>query len=226
MTRLEKLRTRGHWDIAVHPSIFKKARVEAPLMLEPIIRRSHVLLRGWDFPHVHPSPLDYGQDWVGQGIEWEHHIEQWRLYQSGLFSYVSGFWLDWNDQSSGFRQISLPEEPILSVRDVIYRFTELFEFAFRLSGTEVGGEVTVIEGSLKKLSGRELWFDPGQGAHFMYPRRTQMEEWPFRRDVTAAELANRGREIALEEAQKLFARFNWDASISVLRSHQETMGAG
>jgi hypothetical protein len=223
MTHLEKIRSRGYWDLAVRPAVFEKARVDTPMRLEPILRRAHVALRGWDFPHVHNSPFDFGEDWIGQTVDWECYVEQWRVFQSGLFAFVGGFWLDWNDQTSNRRRIWVPDRPILSVRDVIYRHTELFEFAHRLSATELGGETMVVEGSLNGLAGRSLWFESGSGAAFHRPRTTQMKEWTFRREVRAGELATGARDLALEQCRQLFARFGWDASIGVLRSHQEAL---
>ncbi len=57
--------------------------------------------------------------------------------------------------------------PILAVRDVIFRFTELFELAAKVAGSETGDNIMVLKGSKKDLAERTLWLEPRRGGHFM-----------------------------------------------------------
>ncbi len=80
MTLLEKIKSRGHWRVVIRPGRFVEKRIQEISTLYPIIEKTSVNLRGWDFPHVdtHPNPkIDV--DWVGQESEWEQFLEIWRF---------------------------------------------------------------------------------------------------------------------------------------------------
>src|SRR4029079_17172704 len=96
----------GYWQVVVRPATFEPQRVGKKLsLLDEIIRRSSVAIRGWDFPHVSDrEPLDRGLDWIGQHIVWGYHLALWRLYLSGQFMTVRGLWEDWQDVSHWGRE--------------------------------------------------------------------------------------------------------------------------
>jgi hypothetical protein len=111
-----------------------------------LVQNKAVRFRGWDFPHIDiHNPPQIGIDWVGQEIEWDHHLGSWRLYQSGLFLHVSGFWADWRDHSSFWPpDTNWKPGALLGVADTLFVFTEIFEFAARLSLSEAGGDTMFI----------------------------------------------------------------------------------
>ena len=64
-TILEKIRARGHWRVVIRPGRFEEKRIQDIAALYPLIQKTSVELRGWDFPHVNPhSNPRLDVDWV------------------------------------------------------------------------------------------------------------------------------------------------------------------
>src|SRR3989337_3033873 len=100
MTLLEKIKSRGYWRVVIRPGRFVEKRIRDITVLYPIIQKTTVELRGWDFPHVDPHINPHiDVDWVGQESEWEEFLEIWRFYRSGQFVDLAGIPEDWRDQS-------------------------------------------------------------------------------------------------------------------------------
>src|SRR5438105_12910808 len=101
MTLVEKIRSRGYWDVTIRPATFVENRIAELAELAPIVERSQVSLRGWNFPHVRRrETIARGLNWTGQESEWNHYKEAWRLYKSGLFRDLSSLKEDWQDEST------------------------------------------------------------------------------------------------------------------------------
>ena len=224
-SHIEKVRLRGHWRVVVRPTTFDEFRVENILNLPKILESCAVQLRGWDFPHIdHQTAPAIGTDSVSQNIDWEMYVEYWRFYQSGQFLHLDGFKEDWLDQ----REVLGGRDPWpigerLAVMGTVFRFTEIFEFAARLSLSEAGDDATHIEISLNGLKDRLLWIDESRRAGFDSPRAATEDQYLFQREYSEAELAADTRNLALDPAMELFRRFRWDASLETLRSMQEEL---
>jgi len=185
-----------------------------------------VQLRGWDFPHLDPREQAHiYNDWIQQESEWEEFLEVWRFYQSGQFIDFAGIPYDWQDQS----QRQLPSEgwkpgEILQVRDALFTFTEVFEFAARLALSEAGDEIMRIELTASNMAGRELRLD---SQHYLPlpPGRYKatIKELPYEVDLSRTELISEARELALKPAVELFRRFGWEPETDMLRNMQERL---
>lgn len=139
---LEKIRSRGYWRVVIHPASFVEKQVANISDLYPLLQKISVELRGWDYPHldVH-TPLHIDKAWIQQSSESNQYLELWRFYQNGQFVDFIGMEEDWLDQ---FHDWSLPENwrhgSYLGVENAVFQFTEMMEFAARLSLTQAGGE--------------------------------------------------------------------------------------
>src|SRR4051794_18820207 len=97
---LDKIRSRGFWQAIIRPSAFVEERLGNIASIGPLIDKTSVSLRGWNFPHVdHKTDVHLDIDWAGQEFQWNHFLEIWRMYQSGQFVHVSGMFEDWFDES-------------------------------------------------------------------------------------------------------------------------------
>src|SRR6202521_1656318 len=158
-----KLKSRGHWDVSIRPESFLKNRVPKPTELFPILQRCGVSLRGWEYPHLDEQRKRIIGDHIEQEFQWDMYIEALRFYQSGLFVHLAGLSEDWRDVS-GF----WPKDEYwragseLGIERTIFRVTEIFDFASRLSQTPAGDEVMHIEVKLVGLSGRRLAVGPNR----------------------------------------------------------------
>ena len=220
---INKIRSKGYWRVVVRPNLFVEKRVADITALKPILQKSSVRLRGWDFPHVNGRGKAYVDlDSIAQEYEWDHYHELWRLFQSGQFIYYGGFVMDWMERKTMPSSRGIPKR-VLSVRDAVFRFTEIFEFATRMALTEAGHEQMHIEIKAGGLKGRSLWVDPAKYIDFSFEQMAEIDEVPYEIDVPSPELMAESKDLALVAAKELFKRFDWDASLRTLRDMQSTL---
>lgn len=224
----KKIKERGHWRIRIRPNSFRNERVGKFSDLLPIVRKSSVELRGWAFPIIDPNKsITIDKDWIGDSLDWENHLELWRMYQSGQFIHLSGFWDDWRDQST-VAEVPKDWKPgrELGVSGVVFKFIEAFEFAARLSLTDAGDASMHVEVGAIGLNGRILYSDRPNRVPFARECRTSMDEWTSPCEVSRSRLASEAGDLALKAAMPLFQRFGWDPSLELLRQYREELVRG
>jgi len=223
---LNKIRSRGYWKVVIHPATFIENRVNDIANLYPILEKTSVQLRGWDFPHLDAKrELHIDSDWIGQEIEWEHYLQLWRFYQSGQFVHFSGMTEDWVKES-GLLSPHYDWSPgqYLSVKSALFQYSEVFEFAARLALTEAGDEGMHIEVTVSGLDGRELRLEGYNRMPFVPGRyKATIQKLPYKVDLSRVQLVTEQRELALKPAVGLFKRFGWNASLEVLRDMQDEL---
>ena len=219
---LRKIYSRGFWTVVIRPRNFNKERVSDISSLYPLLERTVVKLRGWDFPHLdYHNPTHIDVDWIAEEFDWEHHISSWFFFQSGQFIHVSGMSLDWRDQST-FWPADDKWKPgtLLGIGDTIFRFTEIIEFAARLALSDAGNEQMHIHVTAGNLKGRFLYMD-GRGMWIDHYKPASIKEFSQSKDFTKSDLVARPREIALELSSELFKRFGWNTTVESLQNLQE-----
>ncbi|MGA7678304.1 MAG: hypothetical protein WCA51_08055 [Dehalococcoidia bacterium] len=225
MTLIEKIKSRGYWRMVIRPGQFVEKRIQDISALYPIIQKTSVELRGWDFPHVDPHTNPHiDVDWIGQESEWEHYLETWRFYQSGQFVDLVGIGGDWRDQSTLWpADKEWKPGALLGIGDALFMFTEIFEFAARLALTEAGDGLIHIEITVGGLAGRRLFVD----LHNIWPMFRKYEaslpEFPYTIELSRTELVAQPRELSLKPTAELFARFGWIPDAAALRDIQKTL---
>lgn len=217
---LEKIRSRGYWKVVIRPITFMEKRVHEKSTLGHIVKSRSVSIKGWDFPHVDDfREFDTGADWIGHEIRWDHILEFWRFYQSGQFVHYLGMVEDWRDDSVQPCSSGESRKKIeLCVDSILTRFTEVFEFASRLSFTEVGDMGTHLEIALVNINNHVLTVPDSPG--YVQLLKTNTPEFTYRADLTSIELATDERDLALKAATQLFQCFEWNPSIGLLRDIQ------
>ena len=221
---VENIKSRGHWDVSIRPEAFLKTRIPKATDLYPILERSKVRLRGWDYPHLEDRAHIRG-DHIEQDFHWDMYLEALRFFQSGLFVHLAGMPEDWRDVS-GFWPKDEHWRPgrDLSIERTVFRATEIFEFASRLSQTAAGDETMHIEVKLVGLDGRRLTVEPNR-MPFLPDKVSEVNEFTmFEGAVSRTELIARARELAVETSTSLFHQFNWDAQVGVMREVQQQLG--
>jgi hypothetical protein len=222
-TLSNEIRSRGYWEVAIRPAHFAAKRLPDISSLYPIVSKTFVTLRGWDFPHVEPSAKTrINIDWIGQEFVWEIHLSAWRFYQSGHFIFLGGMPVDWRENSSIW-PASDDWEPgsLLGVGDAIFRFTEIFEFAARLAQSEAGDDPMHVDVTVGNLKDRCLYAERGT-SWLPYPKhQTSMDEYRCSEELSQAELLATARQTALRAANELFKRFGWETTIADLQAWQE-----
>jgi len=220
-TTAEKVKTRGHWVVRVHPETYDPNRLHKLADLQKAVGDSAVSLRGWDFPHYDPQVQPTrSADYVEQSLDWDHHVELWRAYKSGQFVSVSAFWGDWRDQS-GLWPANQGWKPgaTLSVEHAVFRFVEIYEFAARWSRALGIRDPLVIECTLRELGNRALQLGP-RSIGFSYARTCMEPEWSYSGTYAPTALLAQPRELAIPPGISLFELFGWDVSPEVIRGIQ------
>ncbi|MGH7807080.1 MAG: hypothetical protein ACRENT_03215, partial [Thermodesulfobacteriota bacterium] len=182
---LDKIRSRGYWRVVIYPTRFIKDRISPITVLYPLVEKTSVQLRGWDFPHVDRKQDPHiDLDWISQEVDWNHSVEVWRFYQSGQFIHYAGIGSDWRDQS-GLWPADKGWTPgaLLGIVHTVFRFTEIFEFASRLALTDAGDEQMHIEVTLSGLQGRKLFVDSERREPFFSDYKASIKELPYSVDL-------------------------------------------
>jgi hypothetical protein len=218
---IDKIKSRGYWNVEIKPVRYDAQCLPDISSLLPIIEKSSVQLRGWDFPHIdtqRPTRIDI--DWIEQSIDWQHIISTWRFHQSGQFIFIGGNFNDWRDQS-GFWPADEDWQPnvYLDIEDAIFTFAEIFEFTARLSMTSDCYEKVNIKIDIGNIANRFLHL--GRGTFPKY--RGQIEHFPFEIEVEREELLACTKKITLQASRELFLRFGYDISIDRLREWQNQL---
>jgi hypothetical protein len=220
---LEKIRSRGYWKVIIRPATFVEKRVTHISDLLPILERTSVNLKGWSFPHIDSfGALDKGPDWIGQEFSWDSIVELWRFYQSGQFVHYFGMP---EDRSANYHSRWLPSNDevhrvILDVKSSVLQFTEIFEFATRLTFSDAGDNVmrlTIAADNIKEHYLKLPEFSPEKGPWIPQAHKPLME---YTEDLSRIQLTSETKELALKAALKLFGCFQWNPGPEILRDLQ------
>ena len=221
---IDKIKSRGYWEVIIRPTQVKREKISDYSKLLQILYNSVVKIRGWDFPHIDPNKeIQRGEDWIGQEIEWNQYLEHWRFFQSGQFYHISGLDYDWYDQSELLTNQKYPtHSSVFGVSDTIYRATEIYEIASRLSQSTAESDSMYIKIIVANLKNRRIWMDDPRRMPFLpiRDRSTSMDSFPHISSHSSIELLSNSRKIALDLSKKLFQRFGWNPKIQQLREIQ------
>lgn len=220
----DTIRSRGHWLVRIRPHPYEPTRVPTLAKLEEIVGSTTVSLRGWDFPHTDPRAGARGLACVSNASEWEQFLEMWQFYRSGQFVDLSGLFDDWRDRST-LSPVPDGWQPGRSVGifEIVFRYTEIFEFASRLAMTEAGSESMEISITFAGLNHRQLRMDDPSKVPFFRHRPAEIDEFPYVLRVDRSELVADARRLALSPAQRLFEQFGLDLNEQAIRSLQEDL---
>jgi len=223
---LQKIRSRGYWQVIIRPTTFAERRIPDLSSLHPILERSSVQLRGWAFPHLEgPRRLRYGAHWIEQESEWRHRLSVWRFHQSGQFVHVSSMPTDWRDQW-GLGPVDDDWEPgvQLGVGDALCTFLEVFEFAARLALSDAGDQRMYIDVTPTNLKRRALYMDTQRAWPFVEAYRASIERYQYQVELPTSHLVAAPGDAALEAARELFERFGWNRTVDQLREWRRRVG--
>jgi|CXWL01.1.fsa_nt_gi hypothetical protein len=221
----QEIKSRGYLLVIVRPSRFTEKRVSSHGELEEVVRGCSVQLRGWDYPHIDPARIPLrGLDWVGQESDWSEFKEIWRIFLSGQFADVVGITDDWQDEDTFTpRRTTYTQGESLSVYDVVFRMTEIFEFSSRLALTPAGDDEMSISVTLQGMKGRRLEMSEAARGPFRWDRISSVDAIPLQFAVTKAEIVSKPRDLARSAARQVFEVFGWDVAEAILEEIQSKL---
>jgi len=202
----KKICEKPRWRVAIRPSEFRRARFRDAEHCREFVLSSYVRVQGWfPFPRIIIDKLETDKEWIAGEMEKSEpgrigHSERWVLFRSGQLTYNR----------------SLDEIPQLGdkihVFEILDSTTAAFEFAARMAGRGVLSPEAVVSFELHGLEGRELVWptDVFGGTHFLAQNCwCQEESFAVARQVPPAELQAKRRELALDAAFEIYAKFGW-----------------
>jgi hypothetical protein len=219
---LEKIQAIGYWRVNIRPTVIPVEKLSFA-DCEGAVDRSRVELRGWDFPHVsrrqdpthgHARAGEFVENW----IDWEVHVEFWRMYRSSQFITYRALWEDLDKDRHNGRQ--RPADKVLSVGSAIYTFTEVVEFLYRLYQNghyALGAQVSITLGGAPQ---RHLWINDPNRMPFSDEKVAGADTIEVVRefDIGSLQSADHGR--SLEMVRELFEHFGWDVAASTIVDQQ------
>lgn len=223
-----------HWRVNFQPRTYEKTRLSLDACLD-IVQKNRVRLRGWDFPHVgrRNEQLIFGENWVGTWSDAFEHLEYWRFYQSAQFLYLGSIRevteKDWNKvirKSMRFHaddNVDIDKVPgFVSLTEVIYNTTEIFEFAARLAQAGVYTEPVHVSIRLNGVRDFMLAADENRGWTSDYV--TQLDKISFEETLDQTELVASAAERAFACSVFIFERFGWfKPNLDAIRSEQQKL---
>lgn len=213
---IRKIKSKGYWEINIHPDIYNSQRIEKQ-KIKNIIRSAVVELRGWDYPHFRdsvgePHPI---LDGIEKYIDWSNHIEFWRMTKSANFYHLLALQEDWIEdveyQNILTRGEKIKDKKWLGVLGTLYTLAEIFEFAKRLASQNVFDDIVIIEIKLHDLNNRHLIVDSSNRAGFICPRIAKISEpWTYHtRSFLVNDLLNNVDQLTLDAFSDLIYLFEW-----------------
>ena len=226
---LRKIQSRGYWRVNFHPLSFKRDKISKLIECVKIIQDCYVQLRGWSYPFfreelLYEGGINYGQDYIETEIDFQHHKELWRFYQSAQFIHYRALWEDWYENEIWFDERSTIPTPreIISVEGVIYLLTEIFEFIKRLAKKEIYNEGLKLVILLVNTENRRLANTNYEKSGFYNEYKTTLYQINFEKIYYSDDIIIKSNEYAYEAISHFFERFKWFPPIKNIQEIQKS----
>jgi hypothetical protein len=220
----DKIRSKGHWLIAIRPEPFDEQRIDYA-ELDEILTGATVRFRGWPVPFFdYRQELIHGDSWIGQDVDADlvAHHEAWRFFTSGQFTHLRAVSADWRTGEEATRTPG-GYSSVIEVWEILFYLTEVFELATRLALGPVGGDQVTIDVQLNGLVDRGLVVADWNRAEFMTPYRSGSESLQRATTLSRDELVAEGRSRAVEMSREFFLRFGWKPTADLLSDYQREL---
>lgn len=222
---VDKIRTRGYWDVTVHPAR-RLAQPLQPATLLDTLARNVVSVRGWPVPFIdYRVPLLRTKDSVGQDIDagMVDHYEAWRFTTDAQFTQLRSISADWR---KGAEHTAVPRgaRAVIEVWEILFYITELVELAARLALLS-GADEFQLAAELHGMADRVLVAGtPSRELDADYV--SQLDVIDDARTVSVQQLTASPPGVAVDMSAALLAGFGWHAKLDVLRDYQAELLRG
>jgi hypothetical protein len=224
-----------HWRVNFRPASYEKERVKTLDECLEIVRKNRVRMRGWYFPHIGNAPqqCQYGPNWVASWSDAWDHYEYWRFYQSAQFLYLGSVRevteTEWNVRIRRAMQrhvADIDKVPgFLTITEIVFNTTEIFEFAARLTQAEVYKKPLQI--SVKLTGIRDFMLAADQNRAWSSDYVTSLNEMEYVTSLEPTELVASAAEQAVKCSVWIFERFGWlRPNLDSIKSDQQKLITG
>lgn len=222
MEILNEIRKTGYWRITIRPNYYLENRIDTLTNCRKAIMENQLSLRGWNFPHF--RDIENGNNFIQATENLGGYKELLRLYKSGNFIYFKAMKEDYLDK----QHLSNLDGKGLAIINTLYLFTEIFEFASRLSQMDILGDEITVSIECFGIKDRELFFYE-QARHLFNNYVSTLEDSAeCKVSVGIEELIAESDDLAIKTLLQLFENFNWDASGSkgIFKEEQQKFLSG
>lgn len=181
------IKTRGYYHTVIRPFPVEPDRYERPANLKDVLVRNEVRIQGWSYPPVIRDELIPAGDYLHSGVSFEGFKEYYRLYFSGQFAHLRGFWEDWPEDMRQRRSGDFPSEKFISIEKMLGSFVGLHRFARNLA-EEMDIEEMEVQIGMHDIDDRHLLHSRGLSRWVRGDPTTTEEEWTNTWSYTAEEL--------------------------------------
>lgn len=232
---LNKIKTRGYWQVELHPAQIQKNVVESVTKAKELVQTSSVHFRGWDYPHFPTQTRDHQDVYVGENdsiegwIDWEHFKEVWRFYTNGQFIHLFGLREDWWEEHTWLNENDplkkIKPGTVLEVISTVYSLTEIYAFFSNLVQNMPDVAEFTVEISLTGTKDRKLFVSdfmraPLFGDYSCRLDKVNLPKKTYKRDELIANYVD----LAFDQIIYLFHRFNWEKpNIAVIKEDQKKL---
>jgi hypothetical protein len=197
---MKKIWSKPRWRIWIRPAEFKKARFQNLDRCRQFMLASYVRVRDWyPYPWFSADAIESGDEWIAAEIEQAVRLERWALFRSGQF--VHNRALDMLPQTGD-------DIHVLEILDTV---TGAFELAARMADAGILSPQAVMTFELYGVDGRALtWPEDFFGrVNAVGSGHCADENVSTEQVIPVDELRARRRELALDIALEIYARFGW-----------------
>lgn len=224
----KKIKTLPHWRVRLQPSRYEIQKDKDPTKAFNLMEQASVRLGGWNYPYIGKERIEQirAENYIASGCDWSDIVEYWRLYYSGQFIHLFATWertdekLLKHTRERVLRGSDVGELPgIISISNILFILTKVFEFAARLCEKHLYKENLKIVISLENIENYALTTDWTRCWHSHYPATAPSikREW----DLEIPKLLAKCNELSLDGMIDFYKHFGWDEpSVDVLRKDQ------
>jgi hypothetical protein len=229
---LDKIKSRGYWHVLIRPTRFSEERIRALHDCQQLVEQYRVRHYGRYFPYLDFQALRRELDHIEHGVTLGFINEVWRFYQSGQFVFFSGLEEDWLKESPRLPARSSPSrEPgsVLDILGILYRLSEVYEFATRLAQQGIFGDSLLLKVSMVGMSDRLLGsWDARQFIAWGLERdyKCHTSELPREKSFPVRDFIARSQEYSFEHFSWVMDRFGFVPSEAIFKCEQERFFAG
>lgn len=227
-----KIKENPHWRVNFQPTAHK-VRINDIEALD-LIKETSVQLRGWPYPFISDNREEQilEENYIASGYDWYRHTEYWRFYLSGqfihLFQVREKSDKDWDkklrEEAEDYILPFISNDNVtipgfLDILNLLYNFTEFFEFAARLCGKNLYQEELKISIELLKIKGFALIAQYPKFWSGYYPATAEKisKTWTISPEYILA----KSTELALEGTVYFLRRFGWhDLPLDIFKQDQ------
>ncbi len=225
---LKRIKGKSNWEVKIRPLKFEQQKIPDLKQCLNIVESSRVSLRGWDYPYIDRSNINYKKEYISSEIDGDTHVEVWRMYQSGQFYHVFRFQEDFliKEAKEIASNIMMPQgfspSGYFAVTSALFKITEIFEFASRIA-KNFNEKYLEIVIKLSGLQNRVLieWDPRKVWVHFYKCSEPVLEK---RIPLELSELIKNSRKYSVDVSLWFFEKFGWlHANRKFLENDQEKL---